>query len=91
MANIGTIAQVVGPVLDIRFENGDIILGEEGNAIILRLENDRIRFLDDGVEVAYISDKQLYITDAHVLNSLQLGSFAFLPRENGNLSLVRVG
>ena len=75
----------------IRFEDGDIILGEEGNAIILRLENDRIRFLDDGVEVAYISNKQLYITDAHFLHSLQLGSFAFLPRENGNLSLVKVG
>ena len=75
----------------IRFKNGDIILGEEGNSIILRLENDRIRFLDDGVEVAYISDKQLYITDAHFLHSLQLGSFAFLPRENGNLSLVKVG
>ena len=75
----------------IRFEDGNIILGEEGNAIILRLENDRIRFLDDGVEVAYISNKQLYITDAHFLHSLQLGSFAFLPRENGNLSLVKVG
>lgn len=75
----------------IRFEDGNIVLGEEGNAIILRLENDRIRFLDDGVEVAYISDKQLYITDAHFLHSLQLGSFAFLPRENGNLSLVKVG
>lgn len=75
----------------IRFVDGDIVLGEEGNAIILRLENDRIRFLDDGVEVAYISNKQLYITDAHFLHSLQLGSFAFLPRENGNLSLVKVG
>lgn len=74
----------------IRFENGDIILGEEGNSIILRLENDRIRFMDEGAEVAYISDKQLYITDAHFLNSLRLGSFAFLPRENGNLSLVKV-
>lgn len=75
----------------IRFENGDIVLGEEGNAIILRLENDRIRFLDDGAEVAYISNKQLYITDAHFLHSLRLGSFAFLPRANGNLSLVKVG
>ena len=75
----------------IRFEDGDIILGEEGNALVLRLENDRIQFLDDGVPVAYITDKQLYITDAHFLHSLQLGSFAFLPRENGNLSLVKVG
>lgn len=75
----------------IRFENGDIILGEEGNSIILRLENDRIKFLDGGAEVAYISDKQLYITDAHFLNSLRLGAFAWVPRENGNLSLVKVG
>lgn len=75
----------------IRFENGDIILGEEGNAITLRLENDRIKFLDEGTEVAYISDKQLYITDAHFLNSLRLGNFAFIPRQNGNLSLVKVG
>jgi len=75
----------------IRFEDGAIILGEEGNEIMLRIENDRIKFLDGGAEVAYISDKQLYITDAHFLNSLTLGSFAFLPRENGNLSLVKVG
>lgn len=74
----------------IRFVDGDIVLGEEGNALVLRLENDRIQFLDDGVPVAYITDKQLYITDAHFLHSLQLGSFAFLPRENGNLSLVKV-
>lgn len=74
----------------IRFEDGNIILGEEGNAITLRIENDRISFLDDGAEVAYISDKRLVITDAHFLHSLQLGSFAFMPRENGNLSLVKV-
>lgn len=75
----------------IRFENGDIVLGEAGNEITLRLENDRIRFLDGGAEVAYISNKQLYITDAHFLNSLRVGRFAFLPRQNGNLSLVKVG
>lgn len=75
----------------IRFENGDIVLGEAGNEITLRLENDRIRFLDGGAEVAYISNKQLYITDAHFLHSLRVGRFAFLPRENGNLSLVKVG
>jgi hypothetical protein len=75
----------------IRFENGDIILGETGNEITLRIENDRISFLDGGAEVAYFSNKQLYITDAHFLNSLRVGRFAFLPRENGNLSLVKVG
>lgn len=75
----------------IRFVDGDIILGEEGNEIVLRLENDRIVFLDGGAEVAYINNKQLFITDAHFLHSLRLGSFAFMPRENGNLSLIKVG
>ncbi len=75
----------------IRFEDGNIILGESGNQITLRIENDRISFLDDGGEVAYISEKKLFITDAHFLNSLRVGSFVWLPRETGNLSLVKVG
>lgn len=75
----------------IRMENGDIILGETGNELTLRIQNDRISFLDQGAEVAYISNKQLYITDGNFLNSLRVGSFAWVPRENGNLSLVKVG
>ena len=75
----------------IRFIDGDIILGEEGNALTLRIENDRISFLDEGAEVAYFSNKQLYVTDGHFLNSLRIGKFAWIPRENGNLSLVKVG
>lgn len=75
----------------IRFENGNIILGKSGNEITLRLENDRILFLDDGAEVAYFTNKQLIVKDATFLNSLRVGSFAWLPRENGNFSLVKVG
>ena len=74
----------------IRFEDGDIILGEAGNELILRIENDRISFLDDGAEVAYLSNKRLYVTDGHFLHSLRVGAFAWVPRANGNLSLMRV-
>jgi phage minor structural protein len=74
----------------IRFEDGNIILGEEGNELTLRIENDRIGFLDGGAEVAYFSNKMLYVLDGHFLHSLQVGKFSFLPRENGNLSLVKV-
>lgn len=74
----------------IRFEDGDIILGEAGNELVLRIENDRITFLDDGAEVAYLSNKRLYVTDGHFLQSLQVGAFAFVPRANGNLSLMKV-
>lgn len=74
----------------IRFEDGDIILGEEGNELVLRLENDRISFLDDGAEVAYLSNKRLYVIDGQFLQSLRVGSFAWVPRANGNLSLMKV-
>lgn len=75
----------------IRFDGGDILLGESGNALTLRIENDRISFMDAGAEVAYFSNKQLVVLDGHFLNSLRVGRFAWLPRENGNLSLVKVG
>jgi len=74
----------------IRFVDGDIVLGEEGNTITLRIENDRLSFLDGGAEVAYFSNKKLVVLDANFLNSLQIGSFAFIPRKNGNLSLIKV-
>lgn len=75
----------------IRFENGDIVLGESGNELTLRMENDRISFLDAGAEVAYFSNKQLTVLDGHFLQSLRVGNFRAVPRENGNLSIIKVG
>ena len=74
----------------IRFVDGNIILGEEGNTLTLRIDNDRISFLDSGMEVAYFSNNKLHVTDGEFINSLQLGNFAFLPRENGNLSFKKL-
>ncbi len=74
----------------IRFVDGNIVLGEEGNTLTLRIENDRISFLDSGIEVAYFSNNKLYVTDGEFLHSLQLGNFAFIPRENGNLSFKKL-
>lgn len=80
-----TRAQFEEIVRYIRFVNGNIVLGEVGNEITLRIENDRISFLQSGSEVAYFSNNKLFITDAEVLNSLKLGAFAFKPRANGSL------
>lgn len=73
----------------IRFVDGMILLGEVGNELELQISNDRISFLQDGAEVAYFSNRKLYVTDTQILHSLQLGNFAFMPRENGNLSFKR--
>ena len=74
----------------IRFVDGMILLGEVGNELELQIANDRISFLQDGAEVAYFSNRKLYVTDTQILHSLQLGNFAFMPRENGNLSFKRM-
>ena len=74
----------------IRFTDGNIVLGEEGNTLTLQIENDRISFLDSGLEVAYFSNNKLYVTDGEFLHSLQLGNFSFIPRENGNLSFKKL-
>lgn len=74
----------------IRFVDGNIVLGEDGNTLTLRIENDRISFLDSGLEVAYFSNSKLYVMDGEFLHSLQLGNFAFIPRENGNLSFKKL-
>ena len=74
----------------VRFPDGKILLGEVGNELELEISNDRISFLQDGAEVAYFSNRKLYVTDTQILHSLQLGSFAFMPRSNGNLSFKKI-
>ncbi len=74
----------------IRFVDGKILLGEVGNELELQIANDRISFLQDGAEVAYFSNRKLYVTDTQILHSLQLGNFAFMPRANGNLSFKKI-
>lgn len=74
----------------IRFVDGNIVLGEVGNEITLKIQNDRISFLQNNLEVAYLNNNKLYVTDGEFLHSLQLGSFAFKPRANGSLSFGKV-
>lgn len=85
-----TQAQFTEIVKYIRFVDGKIVLGEVNNPLILEIQNNRISFKQNGAEVAYVSDNQLFITDGHFLNSLRIGNFAFTPRTNGNLSFGKV-
>ena len=74
----------------IRFENGNIILGEEGNAVTLKIENDIIAFYQFGQRVAYLSDGKLQVTEAYIRTQLNLGNFAFVPGKRGNLTFKKV-
>ena len=71
----------------IRFEDGNIILGEVGNELTLKIQHDRISFFQSGTEVAYFSNQKMYVNDTEVLKSLRVGPFEFTHRSNGHLTL----
>lgn len=74
----------------IKFVDGEIWLGRDPDPgqddFKVVISNERIRFLQNNVEVAYLSNNKLFVTSAQILSDLQLGAFAFFPRENGSLS-----
>ena len=86
----GTDAQFQNISKYIRFIDGNILLGEDGNVLVLKIQNDRISFIENGIEVAYFSNRKLYVNDGEYINSLKLGNYAFIPRANGNLSFKKV-
>ena len=74
----------------IKFIDGEIWLGKDPDEgeddFKVVISNERIRFLQNNAEVAYLSNNQLYITNGQILKRLDLGQFAFFPRDNGNLT-----
>jgi len=76
-------------VINYRFTEDGLQIGSNENVLTICVANDRVSFQDNGAEVAYITGRQLYITDAHILHSLRVGGIAFVPRRNGNTSIVK--
>ena len=77
----------------IRFKGALIELGKVGNSFTAELSNEELAFKEDGQTIANISNQSLVITNAEIRNRLSLGTeergwFDFLPRANGNLSIV---
>jgi hypothetical protein len=78
---------------NIRFEEGNIILGRKESEILLILKNDQVSFarnVEGRPEVAYFADDKLYVTDGQFLTQLVIGNFGFQPGANGNLSFRKV-
>ena len=76
----------------IRFSSSGIELGRIGSSFTSLLGNEKLAFMQDGQEIAYISNNKMFITDVEIRNKLTLGDvdrgyFDFVPRANGNLSI----
>lgn len=78
----------------IRFEDGNILLGNSSSPLILRIRNDRIQFLQNGYEVAYISDQRMYNTTCEIINQLRIADSAWTVEYNASgdtvISLVGI-
>lgn len=76
-----------------RFDaDGNLVLGatrvQGQDAYELKLTKNRISFMLNDDEVAYISNNELYITNSTVVQNLKIGKFVWEIRGNGNLGLV---
>lgn len=78
----------------IRFSTAGIELGENESPFKAKLNNVKLAFLQDDMEVAYISNNKLYITESETahrqtLGNAEKGYFDWIVEDNGSLSLAR--
>lgn len=74
----------------IRFDIDGMEMGKKDGEFKMRLSPKKQSFFLKEAEVAYFSNEELYITNARILRSIRIGNYAFVPRENGNLSFRKV-
>lgn len=74
-----------------KFDTDGLTIGRSDSIIRLVMDNDIVKFMCEGKEVAYFTDSKLYITDGEFVNSIKIGKFAFLPKSNGSLDFKKVG
>lgn len=73
--------------------NNGLTIGDLTNAdaYSVQLTSTMMQFRAGNTVAAYVSNDRLYINNAEVVNTLRIGNFAFLPRNNGHMSLQYVG
>ncbi len=70
-------------------QNGTLVIGRTDSEYKVEITNEGINIVQgDGAnnKVAYFNNNKMYITNAEIISNLQLGDFAFTPRDNGSLS-----
>lgn len=71
-----------------------IELGKQNSPFKLRITNESIDFMQDGVKIAYITNRQLYIQSSVVTDEMKVGAgsgFIWKKRSNGNMGLRWIG
>lgn len=76
----------------IRMKDGTLEFGRDGSRVTLRLTNDQIAFLRDGVVYGWWDGEDFHTGNivVEVNERAQFGNFAFVPRSNGSLSFLKI-
>lgn len=74
----------------IRFEAGNIILGESDSPMQCVITNDSMQFQSNGYVVAYFANNRMYIAEAEILNRLIIGNWVISYESNGDLSVDKI-
>ena len=77
----------------ISFAGGSITLGASDSAITLSIENDVINFKRNGVVFGYWDGENFYTGNIIIRlgERFQFGNFAFIPRSDNSVMLLKVG
>jgi len=75
----------------IRFYQDGVEIGKNTSPVKTQIRNDRFAITHDGQDVAYLDANTLFVTHLWAVTDLRIGHYAFVPRENGNMSLVWMG
>ena len=66
-----------------------VTIGKSNSDFDVRIDNTKLSFRENGQEIAYVSNSELYITAAEVTQKLTIGNYSFTRLSDGSLALVR--
>ena len=71
-----------------RIDADGVTIGKSNSGFDVRIDNEKLSFRENGQEIAYVSNSQLFITAAEITQSLTIGNYRFSRMEDGSLALL---
>ena len=74
--------------LTFRIDADGVTIGKSSSGFDVRIDNEKLSFRENGQEIAYVSNSQLFIAAAEITQSLTIGNYRFSRMEDGSLALL---
>lgn len=74
--------------LTFRLDAEGVTIGRSDSGFDVRIDNEKLSFRENGQEIAYVSNSQLFITAAEITQRLSIGNYRFSRMEDGSLALL---